>query len=207
MKILCLGDSLTFGSVGYSYIQYLRPKIDAINAGINGETTVGAYRRLKNYLSQAHYSKIQTYVIAIGTNDLLLPYLSSLSPLWRIMMKPRMALKKCIVDDNVFEISYENILKILSEHHKEAVLIGIPFIQMKDFPLENIQKRNDIIKRLAGKYAVPFVDTYALQKRALKKSPQLYSWGSTNIPELSIRWSWLFFLSRRICSQRRAAWN
>jgi len=80
MKIICIGDSLTFGSVGYSYIKYLKPKIKAINAGVNGDTTLGAYKRLKKYLGNSRYADVRTYIVSIGTNDIFLPYLSTLSP-------------------------------------------------------------------------------------------------------------------------------
>ena len=33
MKLICVGDSLTFGNVGYSYIHFFNKKIHAVNKG------------------------------------------------------------------------------------------------------------------------------------------------------------------------------
>jgi lysophospholipase L1-like esterase len=181
MKIICIGDSLTFGSVGYSYIKYLKPKIKAINAGVNGDTTLGAYKRLKKYLGNSRYADVRTYIVSIGTNDIFLPYLSTLSPVWKRLTQPRIASKKCLIGDDAFAESYENILRLLKEHNKDAVVLGLPFIQMKGIPSEKFQARNAIIKRLAEKYGMPYIDTYSLQKSALKARPLLFSWGATGI--------------------------
>jgi len=181
MKVLCIGDSLTFGSVGYSYIKYLKPELKAINAGINGETTLGAYKRIQRYIGSSRYSRIHTYIIFIGTNDIFMPYLSTLSPIWKLQMQSRIALKECAVNDNTFAASYENILQLLKINYKNAVLVGLPLIQIKDVPFDKIQRRNDIIKKLAGKYGMPYIDIYSLQKSVLKSPLGLYSWGTTII--------------------------
>ena len=89
MKIVCFGDSLTFGSVGHSYIKYLDTDNKVINRGINGDTTACMHGRLKRYISKASNTDTNIYVVAIGTNDLLLPYLTKVSPLWKIQITPR----------------------------------------------------------------------------------------------------------------------
>ena len=184
MKIICIGDSLTFGSVGYSYIKYLEPELKAKNAGVNGDTTLGAYRRLEKYIGNSRYADVHMYIICIGTNDIFLPYLSTLSPVWKRLTEPRIAWKKCIIGDDAFAESYENILRLLNKHNKDAVLLGLPFIQMKDIPFEKFQGRNAMIKKLAEKYGMPYIDTYSLQESAQKVQPRLYSWGATSICRL-----------------------
>lgn len=181
MKVLCIGDSLTFGSVGYSYIRYLEPELKAINAGVNGETMLGAYKRMQRYIGSSRYSWVHIYIIFIGINDIFIPYLSELSPIWKLQMQPRIALKECVINDNAFAALYENILKLLKINNKNAVLIGLPLIQMKGVPFEKIQRWNDIIKKLAGKYGMPYIDIYSLQESVLKSPLRLYSWGATSI--------------------------
>ena len=39
-KVLCVGDSLTFGSVGYSYVRFLGG-VEAVNRGLNGDCLLG----------------------------------------------------------------------------------------------------------------------------------------------------------------------
>lgn len=47
MKIMCIGDSLTFGNVGFSYIPFLAKDIVKYNRGLNGETMRGTFKRLQ----------------------------------------------------------------------------------------------------------------------------------------------------------------
>ena len=52
MKILCIGDSLTYGNVGYSYIPSLNKNLLTINKGLNGDTLYEIYFSL-NILKEA----------------------------------------------------------------------------------------------------------------------------------------------------------
>ncbi|MEG1460809.1 MAG: SGNH/GDSL hydrolase family protein [Oscillospiraceae bacterium] len=174
--LLCIGDSLTFGSVGYSYIKYLRSPLTALNKGLNGDTTLCAFKRLQGYLSNPKYAEIDAYVVAIGTNDLLLPYIAGVSPLKKIETGPRVALKKCLENEDAFIAAYEDYLKLLSLHGKRAILVGLPFLQLKNFPNHLSQRRNEAIKALAEKYKLPFIDIYALELEAVKKPRTDFSW-------------------------------
>lgn len=182
--LLCLGDSLTFGSVGYSYIKYLDPRLKAINKGVNGDSTIGAYRRLRKYIVHPKYKGIDTYVIGIGTNDILLPYLTEISGLWKIQMSPKVTLKKCIKEDAQFEDFYEKYLKLLRVHKKKGILIGLPFIQLKDYPNHVIKRRNHSIYKLSKKYDMPFIDVYGLQKELFENPSDAYSWRYTNFSKI-----------------------
>jgi len=176
MKIACFGDSLTFGSVGYSYIRFISPEFTVLNKGINGDTTVCALRRLKRFIGNRKNSKVDTYVVAIGTNDLLLPYLTTISPLWEIQMAPRVKMKECIYDDALFEAEYKKIIELLLSHNKTVITVGLPLLQLKGFKNENVQKRNRIIERLAAAYGIPFIDAAALQRQSSQSIAFSYSW-------------------------------
>ena len=75
MKIICIGDSLTFGNVGYSYIHFLNlnrnPHYEYINKGKNGDIVRGCYDRLKKIVDKSQYNS-KIYVLGIGTNDIFL---------------------------------------------------------------------------------------------------------------------------------------
>jgi lysophospholipase L1-like esterase len=181
LMILCLGDSLTFGSVGYSYIQFLRPEIITVNKGINGDTTVGAYKRLQKYIVDPKYSAADTYVVFIGVNDILASFLCTLSPVWWLQMKPRIYTKKCLTDDNAFKSEYEKILKLLESCGKKAILVGLPLIQIKGTDNGIYLRRNEIIKGLAEEHKLPYIDIYSLQQAALTAPLKEYSWGFTGL--------------------------
>ena len=63
MNIICFGDSLTNGDIGYSYRNYLNNEYNTINKGIDGDTTEGMYLRLKNYLNKDDENKV--YIILL----------------------------------------------------------------------------------------------------------------------------------------------
>jgi len=178
MKIACFGDSLTFGSVGYSYIKYLDSKYKVINKGVNGDTTVCAYKRMKRYIEKPANNDTDVYVVAIGINDMLAPYLTTVSPLWKMQMTPRVKIKKCIKDDMLFETEYQKFLELILNHKKRAIAVGLPLIQLKGFPNEAARKRNNIIKKLAEQHHVPFIDAALLQQQSVSQISFSYSWGN-----------------------------
>jgi len=185
MKIACFGDSLTFGAMGYSYIKYLNPAYTVVNKGVNGDTTICAAERLKRYLDSPAHGDVDVYVVAIGTNDLLLPYLTTVSPSWRTQMKPRVSMKKCILDDALFESEYRKILELVQSRGKTAVAVGLPLLQLAGYPNERGQKRSLIIKKLAADYGVFFVDAALLQRQAVQCISFSYSWKHKNLVRIA----------------------
>lgn len=177
MKIICIGDSLTFGNVGYSYIHFLNKRTchQYINKGKYGDTTKGLYIRLKKLIDKPKYDA-ELYILGIGTNDILLPYLRSVSMFWFLEMNLRCKLMRCIEDDEVFYQEYSRILNLLHKNNKHAVIFGMPFINLKGFPYECLIKRNNLIEELAKQYHYPFVDTYRLQKKKISSDRRIYSW-------------------------------
>lgn len=120
MKLICFGDSLTFGSIGYSYIRYLRSTTNLTlkNKGVNGDTTFRMFSRLKHFTKHLDYQNPDTYIICIGCNDLLLPYLTSVSISWRTQMKPRVAVMHCLTDIQSFEYQYRQMIDHIHSLHQ-----------------------------------------------------------------------------------------
>ncbi|GIM29627.1 peptidase [Clostridium polyendosporum] len=74
MKIICIGDSLTFGygvNLGNSWVDLLRNKTknEIINKGVNGDTTTGMLSRFSTDVT--NHSPDMVSIMA-GTNDLLM---------------------------------------------------------------------------------------------------------------------------------------
>jgi len=69
MRIIFLGDSLTRGNIGVSYLDLLKQKLpnhELYNFGKNGDPVVSLYKRMK----KIQYPKnIDTAFVWIGTND------------------------------------------------------------------------------------------------------------------------------------------
>ncbi|MCX6840967.1 MAG: GDSL-type esterase/lipase family protein [candidate division WOR-3 bacterium] len=71
MRVLCLGDSLTEGTVGVGFIPFLREFLSGheyVNLGVNGDTIAGLRRRAERL---APHLRGDVAVVWIGTNDVL----------------------------------------------------------------------------------------------------------------------------------------
>ncbi|MGM9522141.1 MAG: SGNH/GDSL hydrolase family protein [Oscillospiraceae bacterium] len=177
--ILCLGDSLTRGAVGYSYIKFLK-KGSYKNKGVNGDTTYGALRRLKKYRKRSWYGAADTCIVAIGTNDLLQPFLRNGNLIWRVCFFRRER-KKWATEPEIFEEYYRQILEIFKEDSKRAVLVGLTMIQLNGYPMDKLHEYNEIIRRLAAEYGAEFVDMLAAQEVECPGCRKDYSWGFTGL--------------------------
>ena len=185
MKIECFGDSLTYGKVGYSYIKYLKKGDTIINKGVNGDTTVCTYERLKKYIESPKHGDTDTYIIAIGINDLLIPFLTTVSPLWKAQMSPRVIIKRCVTDDGEFKAAYEKFVDLILSRRKNIIFVGLPLIQLRNFPNQAVIGRNNIIKEIAEKHQIPFVDVALLQSRLDGNVSLTYSWKNKSLTRVT----------------------
>ncbi|MDD7268048.1 MAG: SGNH/GDSL hydrolase family protein [Lachnospiraceae bacterium] len=175
MKILCIGDSLTYGNVGYSYVSFLSKNIVTINKGLNGDTLWGVSNRLEKIFKN-HGNDFDFVILGIGTNDTLLPYLKKVDFYWKLQMSIRCKIKKCIEDDLEFLSRFETLMNVIISNGKKAIIIGMPYINLNEFPNDIIIRRNQKIMLLCEKYGFDFIDIYKLQMDTLPKERKAYSW-------------------------------
>ena len=168
MKILCIGDSLTYGNVGYSYVPFLSKNIVTINKGLNGDTLWGVSNRLKKIINN-HANDFDFIILGIGTNDTLLPYLKKLDFYWKFQMSIRCKIKNCIEDDLEFLSKFETLMNMIISSGKKVIIIGMPYINLNDFPNDITIRRNQKIMLLCEKYGFDFIDIYKLQMDTLAK--------------------------------------
>ena len=72
MRVLCLGDSLTEGTVGVGFIPFLEeflPGHEYVNLGVNGDTIAGLRRRAERLAPRL---RGDVAVVWIGTNDVMM---------------------------------------------------------------------------------------------------------------------------------------
>lgn len=70
MKVLCLGDSLTEGTVGVGFIPFLEellPGNQYVNLGVNGDTIAGLRRRAERLQQRGDVA-----IVWVGTNDVMM---------------------------------------------------------------------------------------------------------------------------------------
>lgn len=183
LKILCIGDSLTYGNVGYSYIPFLNKNILTSNKGINGETLYGVSNRLKKILDSDNDFDI--IILGIGANDVLLPYLKEVDSYWKVQMSFRCKFKKCIENDLDFARQFEALVKMIKGSSKKAIIWGIPYMNLTKFPNDIVIRRNQKIKLICENYGYDFIDIYTLQNDVLPQEIKAYSWKWSFLTRIS----------------------
>jgi lysophospholipase L1-like esterase len=156
----CFGDSITEGKPGVSYVKYLGKNFH--NFGKGGDTVISLTLRLKAFM-QNHY--IENLIVQVGTNDVLLPFLSSYSPSWgktvkKIFYTGRIPSK----NKNEFEKKFRDLIEFISG--KNVIVINIPIIgENKNSELnKKVDEYNDIINNLCKEYSIKLVDFNSWQK-------------------------------------------
>lgn len=173
--ILYLGDSLTRGLVGWSYIRFM-PGEPCKNGGLDGDTAHGALRRLHIYRKTRWYPDVRTVVVGIGTNDLLQPFLMSRALVWRLVFGWRRGWKQW-ADESEYAAVMETIVDQVLADGKQCVLMGLPLMQLKDYPLDKLRARNEILRALADRRGLPFADVMAAELAAVPEPGTDYDFG------------------------------
>lgn len=169
--IYCFGDSITKGTPGVSYLKYL-PRGEYENQGSGGETVEGILSPIAHSIKHKKHNK---YIVQIGTNDILLPFLEKSSPKWKKRLRKIDQIKKEGARPSRTELqfkkNYQSVVDLLKEGDKEILLINIPIIgedldHERNYKVENF---NRIIKTIAEKEKLPLVDFYAWQREMLEE--------------------------------------
>jgi lysophospholipase L1-like esterase len=182
-KVICIGDSITYGRVGASYYRMLKaefPKTaEFINKGINGNLTYDVLKRLDEV------AKLQPDILTllIGTNDVWATHSESVS---------RAYIKRNKLPETPTKQSFErNLVKILQKLKTEtnAVIAVMSLPLITEDPQHILFKRtieySEVIKDIAAKLSVFYIPVSEAQKEYLKqtatkpKLPQEISWGLT----------------------------
>lgn len=180
--ILYLGDSLTRGIVGWSYIRFM-PKEPYKNGGLDGDTAHGALRRLHVYRKTKWYPDVGTVVVGIGTNDLLQPFLMGRALIWRLVFGWRRGWKRWADEKEYAAVMDEIVDQILADG-KRCVLMGLPLMQLRDYPLQELEARNAIVKKLALAYSLPFADVMGAELAAVPDAGRDYDFGKLGLSRL-----------------------
>lgn len=168
---LCFGDSITKGRPGVTYLKYVKNKDQFINFGLGSDTLLGMTERIVHILKRPEYHSADTFIIGIGTNDVLLPYLESYSRSWtKVTAVIRLRGSVPCRDEEHFRSEYEKLLQMLVEEGKKIIIFGIPFIETSENDLDRKAERyNEIIADLCTKFSIPYVDIAAHQREIKEK--------------------------------------
>ncbi|MEJ5928846.1 SGNH/GDSL hydrolase family protein [Corynebacterium sp. H128] len=180
-NILCVGDSLTRGGVGWSYVHFSEHRECLRNEGVDGNTLWGLTQRLPLLLHSIRAESV--CIIGIGTNDTLLPHLATVRG-WKTSMSVRSTKMHCIRDDSAFAHAYRNMLNIVTNAGLTPVILGLPLTEMEDYPIAEHEARNLLLRQIAADDGHSFVDTAAAMRRAVASAERTIRWSRTPIPRI-----------------------
>lgn len=184
MRTVIIGDSITEGIPGVSYWRFLNNKRKILNRGVGGDTLAGAIKRTTRMLGKKKCDDIDKYIIEIGTNDVLLPVLTKHSMVWKVIIKLKGAILGCIPCTHILDFTqkYEELLLLLINHNKKVGIIGLPLIENSILKInDDMRKYNSIIKELAKKYNITYVDLETLETEIKAANDGSYFFGKTNL--------------------------
>ncbi|MET0637333.1 MAG: GDSL-type esterase/lipase family protein [Chitinophagaceae bacterium] len=155
MRLLFIGNSITAGNTGVSFIRIIKkqqPSWKIVNKGINGEPLYNIADRLIRLLKTDH--AFDYIIIEAGVNDLLLPELEKRGGLykWAIGRERRYDIRP-LSDLNRFRSFYSVLLKEARLYTRaRMILVNIHRINEACSPhfLRLQRDYNDVIADLAG---------------------------------------------------------
>jgi lysophospholipase L1-like esterase len=152
MRIVFLGDSLTWGGYGGNFVDEvarLLPQHEIINEGVGGSTVLNLLERLDEVLTL----KPDGIFVMIGGNDAI----SFSQPETQRYYRRSHNVPDGIVKPEVFARTYRDLLtRIVTEH--VLVWIGLPPIEYNPATLETLTSYNTMARDIADKLGIPVLD-------------------------------------------------
>lgn len=155
MKIVFLGDSLTWGGYGGSFVSEVArrlPHKEIVNAGVGGNTVVNLLRRLDDVIAQ----EPDGVFVMVGGNDAI----SYSQPDTRPYYKKAQALPDGHVTPALFEQTYRELLTQLQLERIQA-WVGLPPSEYNSEVVAATRQYNAIANDVARGLNIPVLDLMA----------------------------------------------
>jgi lysophospholipase L1-like esterase len=156
VKLICLGDSLTAGVYGGSYVhalRRLRPEWDILNAGVGGDTVLNLLARLdEDVLAEGP----DGVFVMIGGNDAI----SLSQPKTRSYYKFSKDVPDGVVTPDQFAAAYRTLLERLHLAHILA-WVGLPPVEANPVVAAAVREYNALAIEVARAYDAPVLDLMA----------------------------------------------
>ena len=164
MKILFLGDSITEGVPGVSYIAMIKDnisKLDLVNRGIGGDTVSSLLKRVKKMDDLSSFDQI---ILFIGVNDVF-GKLTNTYKVLKILRKQKWAL-----NESMFQKQYNELINIILSENKNIVIIP-PLLIGEDINNKwntELLVLINIVKGIAKHKKINYLDIYNEYKEYLE---------------------------------------
>lgn len=156
MKLVFLGDSLTWGGYGGSYVDALRrlmPEHEIINAGEGGNTAINLLRRLESDVLSHDPDGV---FVMVGGNDAI----SFCQPKTRSYYRQGQQIDDGCVTIDQFEAAYRELLTQLQLAHV-LVWVGLPPIEYNRTVVDTVRAYNERVREIARSLNVPVLNLMA----------------------------------------------
>ena len=157
MRIVFLGDSLTWGGYGGNFVSAIAEKLpehEIINAGEGGDTVVNLLRRLDDVL-ETHQP--DAMFVMVGGNDAT----SYSMPQTRGYYKKTKQLDDGMVTPAQFEETYRELLHQLQLNYVQA-MVGLAPTEYSRDVIEAKHEYNVIARKVAENLNIPILDLDAI---------------------------------------------
>ncbi|GAB4118392.1 MAG: hypothetical protein Fur005_29560 [Roseiflexaceae bacterium] len=170
--IVFLGDSITEGKIGASYVErirsHLQPDVRVINAGINGDTTVNMWRRIDRDVLPHQPSMV---VVMAGLNDLGTAYaLQAQRHYYRWIKQNWLELSP-----QRFAASYRRLIDTLRQQTNAQIVLATPtsLTEQPDRPVQAlIDAYSAVVWAVAAHAQLPVIDVRSAFLRAIAEDPR-----------------------------------
>jgi lysophospholipase L1-like esterase len=166
--IACLGDSITAGRPGVSYLRYFKNPGRYKNYGLGGDTLTGLSHRIDTLLETSH---VDEFIIEIGTNDILLPFLREYSLSWKRIVDRLICRGSVPVDTiELFTGGYKKLIKKFTG--RQLTIISIPCLgeERENELNKKADEYNYAIRNLCTGNNITFIDFNRWQKETIQKN-------------------------------------
>ena len=156
--VLCCGDSITHGHIGYDWVGSLREKDSSkvyVNAGVNGDLAWNLNQRLENALK----CNPDYITILIGTNDAMG------SQKIKFIQESYVTNKELpqLPSIDWYEKELELMIQYIQSHSNAKIAIStLPWVGEHDSHsiMDVVRNHNVIIKNIAEKYNLTLIDLF-----------------------------------------------
>lgn len=153
MKIVLLGDSLTWGGYGGNYVDELSrlmPEHTFINAGVGGNTVINLLRRLD---ADVLANEPDAVLVIVGGNDAV----SYSQPKTRSYYRQGQDIPESFVSPDDFEVAYRDLLTQLQAAHI-ITWVGLESNQYNPTTVATLREYNRRAKGVAQRLNIPVLD-------------------------------------------------
>jgi lysophospholipase L1-like esterase len=168
---LCAGDSLTEGAYGESYVARLAGALESgesglrgrvVNAGRGADTLQALLGRIREPLRR---HRPATVVLAIGINDIWLPWLASHSLIWHVWLLRRRFRDHQVptTDLDQFAALYRSLIGLVRDEGVSTVVACTTSCcgeRLSTPANRQLARLNGVIKQAAGDCQVPVADVW-----------------------------------------------